>query len=115
MSGASSRRRGNTYETAVAAWLRDHGWQAITTRDARGGTQGGSDLITDLPVTVECKAQKTFDLAGWLDQAVHDAAGDRASLWVKRRGKADVGESYVVMRAADFVALLGAEVDADAA
>ncbi|MCA1781888.1 MAG: hypothetical protein LC679_06850 [Intrasporangiaceae bacterium] len=106
MSGATSRRKGNAYECAVAAWLRSKGFRAITSRDARGGSQGGADVITDFPTTIECKNHAKLDLAGWIDQAVNDAAGDPAAVWVKRRGKGDVGESYVVMRADDFVALV---------
>lgn len=111
MSGASSRRKGNVYEVAVAAWLRSKGFRAITSRDGRGGAQGGSDVITDLPVCIEAKNHARHDLSGWLDQAVNDAAGDPASVWVKRRGKGDVGESFVVMRAEDFVALVRPDVE----
>ena len=107
MSGAASRRRGNAFECAVAAFLREHGWRAMTSREVNGGRQSGSDVITDFPVCVEAKNVKQLDLAGWIDQAVADAAGDSASVWVKRRQRADVGESYVVMRAADFVDLVG--------
>ena len=103
---AANRRKGNAFECAVAAYLRDHGWRAITSREARNGYQSGPDLITDFPTTVEAKNVKQLDLAGWIDQAVHDADGDMASVWVKRRKRADVGESYVVMRACDFVALV---------
>ena len=107
MSGAAARRKGNSFECAVAAFLRDNGWRALTSRQARNGYQSGADLITDFPTTVEAKNRKQLDLAGWVDQAVDDAAGDLASVWVKRRGRADVGESYVIMRACDFVSLVG--------
>ena len=103
---AANRRRGNEWERAIAAYLRDNGWQAITSRDANDGRQFGPDLITDFPVSVEAKNRKQLDLAGWIDQAVTDADGDVASVWVKRRGRGDVGEAYVVMRACDFVALV---------
>jgi Holliday junction resolvase-like predicted endonuclease len=104
---AANRRRGNAFECAVAAFLRDHGYRAITSRDAHDGRQFGTDIITDFPVCIEAKNRKQLDLAGWVDQAVEDAHGDLASVWVKRRMRADVGESYVVMRAQDFVALVG--------
>lgn len=107
--GKRNRRTGKEYEVATAAWLRSKGFRAITSRDGRGGAQGGSDIITDFPACIECKAHAKWDLAGWLDQAVEDAAGDPASVWVKRRGKGDVGESYVVMRASDFVELVRGE------
>ena len=104
---AYSRNKGNAWEVAIARYLRDHGYQAVTSRDLRGGTQGGSDIITTFPTTIEAKNHAKFDLAGWVDQAVHDSVGDWASVWVKRRGKADVGDGYVVMRVGDFVGLVG--------
>lgn len=106
MSGASSRRRGNAWEAAIAAYLRDHGYRAITSRNARGGTQRGDDIVTDFPTCIEAKNHARLDLAGWVDQAVADAAGDVASVWIKRRGKGSVGEAYVVMRADDLMALV---------
>jgi len=113
VTGASSRNRGNSFEVAVANFLQAHGWEAITSRNANGGRQHGPDLITDLPVTVEAKNQKRIDLAGWVDQAVEDAGGELASVWVKRRGRGDVGESYVVMRASDFVEVMRGLVPSD--
>ena len=111
MSGASSRRRGHDYERALAAWLRSKGVRAITSRDQNGGRQEGSDLITDLPVCVEAKCDKSFNFSGWLAQARRDAGGDLAAVFVKRPGKADPGESYVVMPADEFVALVRPDVE----
>ena len=106
MSGASSRRRGHQYERDVAAWLRSKGVRAISSREVNGGRQEGSDLITDLPTTVECKNVAKWDVSGWLAQARKDADGDPAALFIKRRGTADPGASYVVMQADEFVALV---------
>jgi hypothetical protein len=106
MSGATSRNRGNTWERQLAEWLRSRGWQAITSRAVRGGTQHGADLITDLPVCVEAKNHARIDLAGWVDQAVGQAGGDLAAVFVKRRGRADPGEGYVVMTADQFERLI---------
>ena len=106
MSGASSRRRGHQYERDVAEWLRSKGVRAITSRNDNGGRQEGSDLITDLPVCVELKNHAKWDVSGWLAQARRDAKGDPASVWIKRRGTADPGESYVIMCADEFVALV---------
>lgn len=103
---AYARSKGNEWERRVAAFLRENGWQAITSREAHDGRQFGPDLITDFPTCVEAKNRKQIDLAGWVDQAATDAAGRLSSVWVKRRGRADVGECYVVMRARDFVALV---------
>ena len=106
MGGATSRRRGHDYERALAAWLRSKGVRAITSRDQNGGRQEGSDLISDLPVCVECKDVTKWDVSGWLSQARRDAKGDPASVWVKKRGSGDPGESYVIMQADEFVALV---------
>ena len=106
MSGAASRRRGHQYERDVAAWLRSKGVRAISSREVNGGRQEGSDLITDLPTTVECKNVAKWDVSGWLAQARRDAKGDPASVWVKKRGSGDPGESYVIMCADEFVALV---------
>jgi hypothetical protein len=88
-------------------WLNTRGWAAITSRNARGGSQQGVDVITDLPVAVEAKNCAKLDLAGWVDQAVAQA-DDTApgAVFIKRRGKADPGDGYVVMRADDFVSLV---------
>jgi hypothetical protein len=104
---AYSRSKGNRWEQQVAAWLNTRGYAAITSRNARGGSQQGVDIITDLPVSVEAKNCKRWDLAGWVDQAVeqadHTAPG---AVFIKRPGKADPGDGYVVMRADDFVDLV---------
>lgn len=106
MSGATARRRGHTWERHLAGWLRDQGVHAVTSRQLADGYQAGADLVTDLPVALEAKNHARLDLAGWVDQARHQADGLPAAVIVKRRGKADPGEAYVVMTATDWLALL---------
>ena len=106
MGGATSRRRGHQFERDLAVWLRSKGVRAQTARELSGGMQAGSDLITDLPVTCELKNHAKWDVSAWLAQARRDAAGDPAALFIKRRGTADPGESYVIMQADEFVALV---------
>ena len=110
MSGATSRRRGHQFERAIAQYLRDNGWQAITSRQAEGGRQEGADIVTDFPVSVEAKSAKTLDLSGWLRQAKDAAAGDPACVFVKRRGVGDVGRCYVVFEADDLLLLVASLV-----
>lgn len=106
MSGAASRRKGNTWELQVCQLLRDHGWSAQTSRAIRGGTQHGADLVTDAPVDIEAKNQQRIDLAGWVDQAVHQSSGRRpAAVFIKRRQRPPA-EAYVVMRADQYLQLL---------
>jgi hypothetical protein len=86
MTGSTSRRKGNRAETDVAAILRDHGWQAITSRAARGGTQVGEDIITDFPMSVEVKNVARMSLSEWWAQAQAQAGDDLAVVIHKRRG-----------------------------
>ena len=103
MSGATSRRKGNTAETAVAKCLRDHGYTAITSRNARGGTQMGGDLISDFPAVIEIKNHAKMDLAGWWRQAVAQADDQPAVVIHKRVGYANPENWWVTM---DLITLI---------
>lgn len=105
MSGAASRRKGNRWELDVCQLLIQAGWQAMTSRAGRGGTQAGADVITDAPVSIEAKNHKTIDLAGWLDQAIRQADDCPAALFIKRRQKPPE-HGYVVMRVDQYLDLL---------
>ena len=106
MSGSSSRRKGARAEQAVARWLRANGWAARTSRSAQG-VQGGADIITDCPLSLEVKDHATAKLAEWLDQAVAQARpGAPGVVLHKRRGKGDPGDWYATLRAADLIALV---------
>jgi hypothetical protein len=107
VGGAAARRKGNRAELDVVAALRRHGWQAITSRAARAGTQAGADLITDFPLVVEVKDQARMELAGWVDQAVAEAGGSPACVVHKRRGKAEAEDWYVTMTFGDMLRWLG--------
>ena len=99
---ATERRRGIRWEQALAAWLRAHGWPAAECAP-RGGVQPDGDLLGIPHLYVEAKAAHALDLAGWLDKARTLAGPHRLPLVVvKRRGKADPGEAYVVTRLADL-------------
>ena len=112
MSGAYSNNKGKKWEQALCRLFVASGWTAITSRNARGGKQEGVDIISDLPVCVEAKDQARFDLSGWLDQAVSQAEGSLAAVFVKRRQK-PAAEAYVVMRADQFLELCGKVVEVE--
>ena len=106
MSGAASRRKGQRAELAVAKMLRAFGWAARTSRSVQG-VQGGADLITDCPLSLEVKDHARMELAAWLDQAVAQARpGAPGVVLHKRRGKGDPGDWYATLRAADLIALV---------
>jgi hypothetical protein len=106
MSGAASRRKGNRAEVAVVNYLKAHGWDVETSRNSRGGTQKGADILGDFPLAVEVKNQTRVDLAGWWRQA-QEQAGDGLGVVVhKRVGTQEAGEWWVTMDLATLVRLL---------
>jgi hypothetical protein len=108
VSGAASRRKGARAELAVAKWLRDHGWEAVTTR-AASGTQRGDDLVTDTGLSWEVKDHGKFELSSWLDQAAGNAGGRPAVVLAKRRGRGSPDDWYAVMSGRDLLRLLRGE------
>lgn len=107
MTGAMSRRKGNQAEVAVCKVLRRAGWDAVTSRAARGGFQAGEDVITNLPVSIEVKNQARLDLAGWWGQAV-EQAGDKPPVVIhKRVGKSDPEQWWVTMDLTTLLRLVG--------
>lgn len=106
MSGAKSRRKGNRAELDVAAWLRENGWLAVTTRST-SGAQGGADLVTNTAVIWEVKNHARLALSEWVAQAVSNARPGRPGVVIhKKPGKTDPGEWYVTLRASDLLDLL---------
>lgn len=105
-----SRAKGTQWETAIVAFLRDHGWPYAERRALSGNLDRGD--IAGLPaVVVEAKNAKTINLAGWLDEATVERDNDHADLgavWIKRRGRLDPGRAYVVVDGDTFVQLLKA-------
>ena len=103
MTGAGNRRKGNQAETAVVRKLREHGWEAVTSRNARGGRQLGTDIVSDFPAAIEVKNQAKLDLAGWWRQAQADAGDQPAVVIHKRVGHTDPGKWWVTL---DFDTLI---------
>jgi len=103
---AAERRRGNRAEQQVAEVLRRWGWQAITSRDGRGGAQGGGDIITDFPAVLEVKDHARLDLAGWVDQVVAESEDSPGFVIHKRRGRSDPELWYVTGQLGDLILLV---------
>lgn len=98
--GRASRRRGVTYERDVIRWLRDHGApHAERTSTGRAQTRGDLDGIPG--VHIELRNRARLELAAWLDEVVEAAGTALPLLVVKRRGTADRGQDYAVLRLAD--------------
>jgi len=103
VSGSTSRRKGNAAEVEVVHALERAGFQAMSSRAARGGYQSGEDIVTNFPLSIEVKNQTRLDLAGWWSQAV-DQAGDGHPVIVhKRVGKGQAEDWWATM---DFQTLI---------
>ena len=103
MSGAASRRKGNRAEVAVVNYLKARGWDVETSRNSRGGTQKGADILGDFPLAVEVKNQTRVDLPAWWRQAEEQAGGGFAVVVHKRVGTSEPGEWWATM---DFETLV---------
>lgn len=106
VSGASSRRKGAAAEIEVVHALVRAGYRAITSRNARGGSQQGEDVITDFPAVVEVKDQQRLDLAGWWKQAESQADDGIPLVVHKRRGFARGEEWWATLTLGQLFALV---------
>lgn len=105
-----SRARGTAWESALLPLIR-RVWPAANRAPLWGAGDRG-DFTGTGPFCIEAKAHKALDLAGFVDQAVAEAAqaGVRwPVVFAKRRGKA-VERGYAVMEIGTFLDLLK-EVD----
>ena len=96
------RQRGTAFETAVVNFINEKIPRVMAHRLPLSGAVDKGDLKVmtsgGKTYTVQCKAAKAFDLAGWLadTEAQWKAAGtDDAVLIVKAPGKA-IGRAYVI-------------------
>lgn len=87
--------------------LREAGFDAETSRAARGGYQSGEDIVTDFPASIEVKNQTRLDLAGWWAQAEAQAGKKPPVVVHKRVGKANAEDWWVTMDLRTLVRLLG--------
>lgn len=106
--GAAPKRRGSAWERDVAAYLRDNGFPHAERAFGAGRPLDVGD-IDGLPgIVVECKAAKTFDLAGWCDEARREQANARAQFGVvvAKRRQRPVGDAYAILTLEQFARLL---------
>lgn len=107
--GAAARRKGRSWQSATRDWWCDQAG-VVNVFELGGAGASCTDFIVmaRAMLSVEAKNHRAMDLAGWLDQAVEQAPKNSIPVvHHKRRGKGDVGESYVTLRACDLARLLG--------
>lgn len=105
--GAAPKRKGSAFEREVAAFLREHGHPNAGRAYGAGRHDDHGDIAGVGGFVIECKAQRSIDLAGFVDEAVREATGTLAIPVVvaKRRGH-PTGDAYAVVRLSDWADLL---------
>lgn len=107
-------KKGAAFERVTADWWRDNYDDRIDRRVKTGAKDCGDLANVRLGphrIVVECKNEKTTNLAGWVGEAQQEALNDQALLGVvvsKRRGKAAPEDQYVILTQGDFLKLLKA-------
>ena len=105
-NGKAMKARGSQFERDVARYLAAHGHPYAERAYGAGRSDDRGDIDGMPGWVVECKAHKAMALAGWVDEAVREAANAGGAVPVvvaKRRGR-PTGDAYVVMRLADWAA-----------
>jgi hypothetical protein len=99
---------GTRAETALVNWLHANG-HGEAYRLAKAGARDVGD-IGGLPLTIQVKARRAMDLAGWVDDAqvqASNAGNDVGVVFHKRKGKGNPGEWYCTLPVAAFIELFG--------
>lgn len=104
---ASAKAAGSKWERVCAELLRLLPSFAAAERAPRWGAEDKGDLLNTGDFTIECKATKSIDLAGFVDEAFVENlhSGRRwGVVFIKRRRKPSA-EGYAVMRIEDWAEL----------
>jgi hypothetical protein len=105
---SASKRKGTAWEAAVVDYLRDN-HVPHAERRALNGSKDRGDIAGIPGVVIEAKSAAKVELAAWIDETEKERRNDNASVgatWIKRRGKTDPGQGYVLMTGERFLRLL---------
>lgn len=103
-----SKAKGSGAERAVVDHLRANGFPHAERRLA-GSTKDRGDIAGVPAVVIEVKNCERTTLGAWVDEALLEQANDGADfgiVWHKRRGRAEAGQWYATLNAAQLVRLL---------
>ena len=104
----NSRQKGASGERELAAFLREHGYEA-----RRGvqfsGSPDSPDVVTDFPFHVECKRVEALSIYKALAQASRDA-GDQTPLVCHRRSRQ---EWVAILKLEDLITILKGKNDGE--
>jgi Holliday junction resolvase len=106
--GSAPKRKGSQFERDVVHFLREHGFPDAERAYGAGRPEDVGDIAGVPGVTVECKATRSIDLAGFVDEVERERRHARQPYGVvvaKRRNKG-AAQSYVVMTLESFTRLV---------
>jgi hypothetical protein len=105
-----NKAKGTTWESAIVAYLKSRWWPFADRLTLSGSQDRGDIRLGDgIKVVIEAKNEKSITLAGYIKEVeaeVKNAGADIGAAWIKRVGKTDPAEAYVVMTGETFTKLL---------
>jgi hypothetical protein len=108
--------KGRQHETASVKWLRANGWPYAKVVAKEGRYDRGDVALGDgIAVTIECKNEKSIDLAGGQRELAEEMRnnGHRWGFALhKKRGTTNIGEHYAVLPVAVLMDILAAALRA---
>lgn len=103
--GAPARRKGHTFERAVARYL-----GVKTTRNTRPGTHEDAGDIALPGWCAEIRSRARWSVSLWFDVIEHKATKEEKPLLILHRAGRGTPDSLVVMRLEEFASLTKGEV-----
>lgn len=104
---SKSRAKGTAWETQIVRYLNT--FARHVERRALAGSSDKGDIAGVLGTVIEAKSCARIELAAWVDEAEIEKDNADATLgvvWVKRKGKANPADGYVVMSGSQFLNIL---------
>jgi hypothetical protein len=114
---AVTNSKGTFLETASVNWLREHGWPWARRIVKEGAKDKGDVTLGDgIPVTIECKNEKSLNIAGGQKELAVEMANN-GHKWGfalhKKRGTTDVGKYYAVLPVEVLMDILDVALEAE--
>jgi hypothetical protein len=109
--GSGAKRKGSAFERDVVHYLQEHGFVDAERAYGAGRPEDIGDIVGVPGITVECKAVRQIDLAGFVDEAERERVNAKQPFGVavvKRRGKA-TSAAYVVVSLEAFAQLMAVD------
>ena len=102
------RRKGNAFELAIVAFLREHGFPFAERAYGAGRPDDRGDVDGIPGWTIEAKNHRALDLAGWCSEAAAESTNARTHWWsvIAKRRNRPIDDAYVVMPLHQFARLL---------